>query len=67
MEGLQRCPSSVKIMSGNTSNEWNKMNYTEEIRKTKNFVLAHETINSKINQIQRKKYLKYEVYRKSKQ
>ena len=43
------------------------MNYTEELRKTKNFVLAHETINSKINQIQRKKYLKYEVYRKSKQ
>ena len=63
MEGLQICPSSVEIMSvgnmsGNTSNEWNEMNYTEELRKTKNFVLAHDVINSKINHIQGKKYPK---------
>ena len=53
MEGLQICPSSIKIMSvrntsGNTSNEWNEMNYTEELGKTKNFILAHDVINSKI-------------------
>ena len=53
MEGLQICPSSIKIMSvrntsGNTSNAWNKMNYTEELGKTKNFILAHDMINSKI-------------------
>ena len=61
MEGLQICPSSVKIMSvrnmsGNTSNEWNEMNYAEEQKKKKNFVLAHDVINSKINHIQGKKY-----------
>ena len=61
MEGLQICPSSVEIMSvgnmnGNTSNEWNKMNYSKELRKTRNFVLAHDAIDSKINHIQGKKY-----------
>ena len=54
MEGLKICPSSVEIMSvrntsGNTSNEWNKVNYTEELRKTKNFILAYGMIISKIN------------------
>ena len=63
MEGLQICPFSVEIMSvrnmrGNTSNEWNEMNYTEELRKTRNFVLEHDAINPKINHIQGKKYLK---------
>ena len=53
IEGLQICPSSVEIMSvrnmrGNTSNEWNEINYTEELRKTRNFVPAHDAINSKI-------------------
>ena len=72
MEGLQIGPSSVKIMSvrnmnENTSNEWNEVNYTEELRNTRNFVLAHDAINSKINQKQGKKYPKYEVYRKCKQ
>ena len=56
MEGLQICPFSVEIMSvenmsGNTSNEWNETNYTEELKKSKNFVLAHDVINSKINHI----------------
>ena len=45
-------------MSGNMSNKWNEMNYTEELRKTINFFLAHDTINSKINHIQGKKYPK---------
>ena len=57
IESLQICPFSVEIMSvgnmsGNTSNEWNEINYTEELRKTRNFVLAHDAINSKINHIQ---------------
>ena len=39
---------SVRNTSGNTSNEWNEMNYTEELGKTKNFILAHYVINSKI-------------------
>ena len=43
MEGLEICPSSVKItsvrnMSRNTSNEWNKVNYIEE-PKDQNFYL----------------------------
>ena len=38
MEGLQICPSLVEIVSvrnasRNTSNEWNEVNYTEELRK----------------------------------
>ena len=28
--------------------EWNKMNYTEELRRTRNFVLTHDTIRLKI-------------------
>ena len=37
MEGLHLCPSSVEItsvgnVSKNTNNEWNKMNYTEELK-----------------------------------
>ena len=43
-------------MRGNTRNEWNEMNYTEELRKTRNFVLAHDAINPKINHMQGKKY-----------
>ena len=63
MEGLQICPFSVRIMSvrntsENMSNEWNEMNYTEELRRTINFVLAHGAISPKIDQIQEKKYLK---------
>ena len=59
MKGLQICPSSIEIMSvgnmsGNMSNEWNEMNNTEERRNTKNLVLAHDAINSKINHIQGK-------------
>ena len=55
-EGSTNIPHSVKIMSvrnmsGNTSNEWNEMNYTEELRNTKKIVLAHDVINFKINQI----------------
>ena len=38
--------------------EWNEMNYTKELKKTRNFVLAHDAINSKINHIQGKKYPK---------
>ena len=43
MEGLEIWPSSVKItsvrnMSRNTSNEWNKVNYIEE-PKDQNFYL----------------------------
>ena len=38
--------------------EWNEKNYTKELKKTKNFVLAHDAINSKINHIQGKKYPK---------
>ena len=39
MKGLQICPSSVEIMSvrnasRNTSNEWNEVNYTEELLTT---------------------------------
>ena len=38
MEGLQICPSSVEItsvgnVSKNTNNEWNEVNYTEELKK----------------------------------
>ena len=63
IESLQICPSSVGIMSvgnmrENTSNEWNQMNYTEELRKSRNFFLAHDAKNSKINHIQEKKYTK---------
>ena len=37
MEGLQICPSSVEItsvgnVSKNTNNEWNEVNYTEELK-----------------------------------
>ena len=37
MEGLQICPSSVKItsvgnVSKNTNNEWNEVNYVEELK-----------------------------------
>ena len=37
MEGLQICPSSVKITSGgnvskNTNNERNEVNYTEKLK-----------------------------------
>ena len=37
MEGLQICPSLVEIMSvenvsKNTNNEWNEVNYTEELK-----------------------------------
>ena len=40
MEGLQICPSLVEIMSvrnvnRNTSNEWNEVNYNEELKKDK--------------------------------
>ena len=53
MEGLQICPSSVKIMSvknmsGNMCNEWNKVNYYEELRKTKSFILEHDKISLKL-------------------
>ena len=63
IEGLQICPSLVEIMSvrnanRNTSNEWNEMNYTEELRKDQKFVLAHDLISSKIDQSQGKKYPK---------
>ena len=39
---------SVRHMSGNISNEMNEMNYNEELRRTKFFVLAHDVINLKI-------------------
>ena len=45
---------SVGNTSGNTSNESNEINYTEELRKTKKIFLAHDAINSKINHIQGK-------------
>ena len=37
IEGLQICPSSVKItsvgnVSKNMNNEWNEVNYTEELK-----------------------------------
>ena len=37
MEGLQICPFSVEIkiaenVSKNTNNEWNEVNYTEELK-----------------------------------
>ena len=38
MEDLQKCSSSVEIMSvRNVSNEWNEVNYTEELRKDQKF------------------------------
>ena len=57
MEGIQICHSSVEIMSvrnmsGNMSNEWNELNYTKELRKTKKNFVAHDAINSKKNHIQ---------------
>ena len=38
MEGLQICPSLVEItsirnVSKNTNNEWNEVNYIEELKK----------------------------------
>ena len=50
MDGLQICPSSVEItsvgnVSKNTNNEWNEMNYTEELKekkRTRDFVLVHD-------------------------
>ena len=37
IEGLQICPSSVEItsvgnVSKNTNNEWNEVNYTEDLK-----------------------------------
>ena len=46
MEGLQICPSSVEItsvanVSKNTNNEWNEVNYTEELKeKDQRFCLS---------------------------
>ena len=42
MEGLQICPSSIDItsvgnVSGNTNNEWNEVNCTEELKKDHRF------------------------------
>ena len=47
MEGLQICPYSVEItsvrnMSRNMSNKWNEVNYSEELKMTKNFILTHD-------------------------
>ena len=43
--GSTNMPSSVEIMSirnasRNTSNEWNEVNYTEELRKDQKFYLS---------------------------
>ena len=43
--GSTNMPSSVEIMSirnasRNTSNEWNEVNYTEELRKYQKFCLS---------------------------
>ena len=51
MEGLQICSSSVKMISvrntsGNMSNEWNEVNYAEELREDKIFFLAYDTVSS---------------------
>lgn len=53
MEGLLICNFAIKIISvknisENRCNEWNEVNYYEELRKTKSFVLEHDEKSLKL-------------------